>query len=195
MYDTSQQPEKMRERYKELPDEVQELFEYGTVEKVLKDTSKEFGLREEDVPLLQVEVDLILYGFLTRNDLPERLQDSLDIEELRAEQITQKLNTDLFVIVEPFLTYVEDSLDETEGDIQPSTFDIPNTNPNQEPKIENTKQKNDTSAFVKPLRTFAEDVEFSRIHGYGTFKSEESEEDGGDTPVHRSSQDDIINKP
>src|SRR5690606_32494835 len=47
---------------------------------------------------------------------------------------------------------------------------------------------------LKPLRTFAMDVDMSRVHGYGAFKSGEAEQNDDETPVHRSSQDDIINK-
>ncbi|MCB9818839.1 hypothetical protein H6788_01530 [Candidatus Nomurabacteria bacterium] len=198
MYDTSQQPEMMRERYSELPNEVRELFDYGTVEQTLQKISNEFGLRQEDIPLIQMEIDLILYGFLTREDLPARLQESLNIEETRANQIAERLEEDLFIIVDRFLTYVEELLADDEGGKQPLTTNQPQSKENSTPtpKVSSTavEQSEEVGASIKPLRTFAEDVELSRVHGYGTFQSGEVTEDADDTPVHRSNQDDIINK-
>lgn len=47
-------------------------------------------------------------------------------------------------------------------------------------------------AVVKPLRTFAEDVEISRAHGYGAFRGSNSENKSDDEPIHRSSQNDLL---
>lgn len=215
MYDTSQQPEMMRERYPELPDEVKELFEYGIVEQMLQKVNQEFGLREDDIPLLQMEVDLILYGFLTRDGLSTRLQESLSIEESRARQIAERLEGDLFIIVDRYLTYVEELLTESINEEKPLIANQSQTEegPTQVSKpadaiVDNhgesvistpakevpKETKQSTEGNIKPLRTFAEDVELSRVHGYGTFQSGEVTEDTDDTPVHRSNQDDIIKK-
>ncbi len=209
MYDISQLPEKMQERYRMLPDEIVELFEYGTVDQVIDDCVKEFGLRDYHRPLLQMEVDLVLFLFLTRTGLAERLQDSLEIEEIRANLIAQKLNDDLFIIVDELLTFVEEQFSGEVSDdptiviapapltIEPASQAAPSTlsEVSKDPNLTesatppNTAPTKDTE--LKPLRTFAMDVDMSRVHGYGAFKSGEAEKDD-DTPVHRSSQDDIL---
>ncbi len=196
MYDTSQQPKKMRDRYAELPDEVRELFEYGTVEQTLQKISQEFGLKNEDISLLQMEVDLILYGFLTRVDLALRLQESLSIEELRAKQIAKRLEEDLFVIVEQFLTYIEGLLNENEDFGRPliTTQIKESSSQTPESSVSTGDQPEDVTTSIKPLRTFAEDVELSRVHGYGSFQSGEVGDETDDTPVHHSSQDDVLKK-
>lgn len=211
-YDTSKMPETMQKRYLELPEEVTELFEYGTVEHVIDDLIKEFGLRSSDKDTLKMEIELVLMGFLTREGLPERLRDSLSIEENRANEISEKLNEDLFVIVGDYINFVELKFSEG-GDIKEPKIIVPpkqnetpkeplivappkpkesapEKEPETKPKVE---EKENTYSKVKPLRTFAMDVDMSRAHSYGT-SAPSQEQDEDDEPVHSSSQDDILKK-
>jgi hypothetical protein len=206
MYDISQQPEKMRSRYGELPEEIKELFEYGTVETVLDSAAVEFGLSDEQKSLLQMETELVLFLFLTRVGFVERVQESLEIELSRAELIGSRIESDLFVIVDNILTAVENELNNPSG--QSTTVASNNPQPIVLPPLGSmdvlTENKGSASGPVnvpdeatennlKPLRTFAMDVDMNRAHGYGAFRSEDADNEGS-TPVHRSNQDDIIKK-
>ncbi len=195
-----------------LPEEITELFEYGTVDQVIDECMSEFGLRDYHRAALRMEIELVLFLFFTRAGLSERLRDSLEIEEIRANLIAQKLNDDLFIIVDGLLTFVEQQFSGTRDEMPPvvltpevATTDSaagpietpPAPRPAEQPPADsetspNTPQTKDTE--LKPLRTFAMDVDMSRVHGYGAYKSGEAEADGDDTPVHRSSQDDIMKK-
>ncbi len=187
MYNNSQLPELMQQRYQALPLSIIELFQYGTVEVVLEKTVSQFTLSEEQKSGLQMEIDLILYLFLTRKGLIERLTESLPTEISIAREISLFLDEELFSIVDGELKIAAELLeDETSKEIKPTiTEGTENTSPKITPEVKETIQN-----AVKPIRTFAEDVEISRAHSYGTFKSQTSEEEG----VYRSSQDDIIKK-
>lgn len=209
MYDISQLPEKLQERYNMLPEEITELFEYGTVDQIIDECVKEFGLRDFQESMLHMEVTLVLFFFFTRTGLSERLQDSLEIEEIRANLIAQKLNDDLFIIVDGLLTFVEEQFSREGGDepsiaitpapltTEPASEAAPSTvsgvpkdsNLTKSATSLNTAPTKDTG--LKPLRTYAMDVDMSRIHGYGAFRADE-EKDETDTTVHRSSQDDVL---
>lgn len=56
-----------------------------------------------------------------------------------------------------------------------------------------TEEKGSTYSKVKPLRTFAMDVDMSRAHSYGT-TAPNQEQDEDDEPVHSSSQEDLFRK-
>lgn len=184
----------MQERYRELPEEITELFEYGTVTQVIDRIVKEFGLREESKELLQMEIEMVLFFFLTREGLAARLIDSLEINETRAAEIAKQLDDDLFVIVDDLLTYAEQQFAGTDMPTPTLITDAPlEPKPASEtsttvPVIPESPQQ------LKPLRTFAMDVDMSRIHGYGAFKSDDPEGDTDAAPTYSSSQDDIIKK-
>lgn len=197
MYDFSQQPAAMQERYKELPEEVVELFEYDTVTQVMEDTVREFGLRDTDVPVLKMEIEMVLYFFLSREGFAERLQESLEIEKTRAEEIAKKINTDLFALVESYLSLAEqESANNTvTAEDLPSVIVAPpiQTQPTPEPALTEVP-KEEKYAQVKPIRTFAMDVDISRAHSYGATAQPNSEGEEEEEPVHRSNQDDILKK-
>lgn len=193
MYDISRQPESMQRRYGQLPEEIRELFDYETVDVIIHDTTREFGLNEAQKDALQMEIELVLYLFLPRTGFIERLQDSLEIDRGLAEKITAKVETDLFTIVDNILTFVESQFADGQATesapsaivVPPQTPSVPTPPPPPEPKQE---------TGLKPLRTFAEDVAFSRAHSYGSFKSPDNNDHDDDTPTYHSSQDDIIKK-
>lgn len=219
MYENINQPEEMRERYKALPTEITELFEYGTVDFVLNNLAQEFALGDEQKEALRMEIELVLYFFLPRMGLVERLQDSLEIDRVKAEQIYAYVEENLFIIVDDILTFTDKELKddtETEEAVPVAQVALPATEkpiapaplpPSGKPSFitkvdtppakpiapEKPPQAETPHSNVRPLRTFAEDVELSRAHSYGAFRSNTREADD-DEPVHRSSQDDIIKK-
>lgn len=198
MYDTSSQPIEMQERYKELPVEITDLFEYDIVGVVVNKIATEFGLNEDQVAALTMEIEMVLYLFMTRDDFTERLQESLEIEGERAKGITQRVVSDLFVIVEPILDIADTERKKNESivlnieneAIAPTTTNSPNSNVAEAQSQPPEKQIPD----LKPIRTFTEDVNLSRAHGYGAFRSDNSTTTEENDVVHRSSQDDIIGK-
>lgn len=206
MYDTSHQPEAMQARYKLLPPDIIELFEYGTVEFVVEETVKEFGLNEDQRALLLMEIELILYFFYTRKGLVERLKDSLEIDQVRATQIAAKLESDLFIIVDDFLDAIEKEFEAEDiempitVDNQPETVssvDVTVTPPTTPPVPATSTPQTETPAAstpltaVKPMRTYSDDVNMSRAHSYGAFKPEGDDGDP-DEPTHSSNQSDLL---
>jgi len=198
MYQNPSQPQAMQERYKELPPHIMELFEYGTVDFVIDSLAKEYGLSEEQKIGLRMEIELVLYLFLPRKGFVERLKESLQTEHIRTEQIAARVEDDLFTIVDDILTFVESQFND-EGEVAMNPVILapaasPETTPPAlEPVTEQSQQPEKVEPGVKSLRTFAKDVEISRAHSYGAFKSND---DGNpdDENVHTTSQDDILKK-
>lgn len=219
MYDISNQPEEMQKRYKALPPEIIELFEFGTVDVVLDKITKGFQLTSDQKAMLRVEIELTLYFFFPRTNIIERIQESLEIDRLKAENIAADVENQLFIIVDDMLSFAETQFN-GEGENQ----EIPSLNPNQNttpitvptmsanplpsviptfvtpppitpaqpvtPEVQPTPKVPTTN--VKPIRTFANDVELSRAHSYGAFRGRD--EDTTEEPAHQSNQDDILKK-
>lgn len=203
MYENPQQPEIMRERYSQLPPEITELFEYATVDKVLEDVTKEFALNEEQVGVLRAEIELVLYLFMPRAGFVDRVAETLEIDVTKANALAQKINSDLFIIVNDLLSFVETQFETTTSETPTTTQNSePETTPNEKvtgyiPPMA-TPGTSQTAAAPSPglkqIRTFADDVNLSRVHGYGVFSNTQSEEKEDEETIHRSSQDDIIKK-
>lgn len=202
MYTNPNQPQEMQDRYKELPPEITELFEYGTVDVAIEDCAKEFGLNESQQESLLMEIELVLYLFLPQQGTEERIKESLNIDETRAQGISNKLDKELFLIVKNILDFVNQQFEEDEEISvmnQDSTVEDKQTGnaqgnymPTDSPNPVNTT-KPTTNAHLQEMRTFAKDVERSRAHGYGAFRSSEQEDDEEEV-VHKSSQDDTLKR-
>lgn len=214
MYDTSHQPEAMQVRYKYLPPSIIELFEYQTVQFVIDETAKEFGLNDDKKAALLMEIELILFFFTTRVGFVERLRDSLEIDQRKATQIAAKIENDLFSIVDQILDAAEAEFESEEagtpipeasqGEVVPTP---PNSPPEPtepaslivEPKPNTTVPPTPEQivppqiATVKPMRTFPDDFNAGRAHSYGAFRPEGEDHDP-DEPIHSSSQDDVLRK-
>ncbi len=199
MYDTSHQPEAMQARYKFLPPNITELFEYGTVQLIVQDTSLEFALNDDQKAALLMEVEMILYFFLTRKGLVERLKESLEIDQVRAMQIAAKLESDLFIIVDDLLDAVEKEFEaeDTESlpaDTQPEPNVIPETltltpTPPAPPEMPPSPAQ---LTAVKPMRTYSDDVNMSRAHSYGAFRPQGDDDE--DEQTHNTSQNDLLDR-
>lgn len=202
MYGNSLQPKKMQERYNQLPPQITELFDYGTVGLSIDNITSEFNLTERQKEALLMETELVLYLFLPRLGFIERLQESLEIDQSLAEQVASEIENNIFFIVNDLLDFSDNQFKQESG--TPTT--IPNAQPQTNNKTIITKSTNPPASEIighaeesagqniKPLRTFAEDVQSSRVHGYGAFHSGEVTEGNDSDPVHRSSQDDIIKR-
>lgn len=215
MYDTSHQPEAMQARYKFLPPDITELFEYGTVELVVDETVKQFGLVDEQKALLLMEIELILFFFLPRKGFVERLRDSLEIDQSQATQIAAKIEGDLFSIIDSMLDVAEAEFESTEEttptsevmQTEPAATTPPEmavSTPEATNLIVEPKPGAPTApipepvtipqtATVKPMRTFPDDFNAGRAHSYGAFRPE-GEDNDGDEPTHSSNQDDVLRK-
>lgn len=217
MYDTSHQPETMQVRYKFLPSTITDLFEYRTVELVIDETTKEFGLNEEKRGALLMEIELVLFLFLTRKGFVERLRESLEIDQGRATQIAAKIESDLFSLIDAELDVAEAEFEANEVSAldEVSSIDTPistSTNVQQEtipPQSQNLIVEPQISpvapsipepttivpplATVKPMRTFPDDFNAGRAHSYGAFRPEGDDNDPDET-THSSSQDDVLRK-
>lgn len=165
--------------------EVQEM--YGSEEngQVIFATAEKLGIKEDlAYDTFALTVGDIILGTHSKESLGQMLKDRMGLTDEQVKVAVDELNDFLskvpkqkvspapIVINTPEEKLIEQELPKTADTSQPTS--IPNHD-------------------LKPLRTFAEDVEFSRVHGYGSFQSGEVD-DTDNTPVHRSSQDDIINK-
>jgi len=170
--------EKRLELYLKASEETKTLYESG--DKLLRDTADQFGIKDEEKYSQFVFcIGDIILGLYQKDSLGQLLKDRLDFTD---DQVTIAIKS-----LEPILDKIPTSATPT----SPNTIiDIPT------PPTETTTPL-PTSAdpqTIKPLRTFAEDVELSRVHGYGSFQSGEVPDDADDTPVHSSNQDDIIKR-
>lgn len=154
-----------------------------------------FGLDDDQVEALKIEVELVLCLFETREDLVDRIVVNLKVDEERAVAIKQYLDENLFITVEAILDFADDQWLENEVEsIKSRATEAPTVIPPiEEAEIEEKPLPNpEPQPLVKPLRTFADDINLNRAHGYGAFRSGESTAKKEDEEIHRSSQDDII---
>lgn len=188
-------PPAIHKRLESLPTPIRELFTFDTIGVVIRNATRMFGLEEEQAEALKLEVELILCLFETRDDLGERIANNLKVEEERATAIKQYLDENLFITVEAFLDFADDQWLESEIEsLKNRATETPTVMPpiEAEATVETPLANPEPQPLVKPLRTFADDIGFSRAHGYGAFRSGESVKKDDQDEVHRSNQDDII---
>ncbi len=187
------QPIEMKQRYPKLPESIKELFRYGTVDSVLETVVAEYGLNEQQSAALNMEIELVLYMFTPLTDLKNNIQASLEIDEQRASEITSRLTEDLFIIVKQEVELANKLF---AGEVAAADLTDPNVLAAalQTKTTETAKEAPETTAIptdgLKQVRTFADDVEANRAHGYGTKNT--IQETDSEEPTHRSNQDDII---
>lgn len=189
-------PQTMRKRLEALPSSIRELFVFDTVGVVISDVTKMFSLSDDQAEALRIEVGLVLCLFETRDDLGERIANNLQVDSERANAIKQYLDENLFIMVEEVLDFADDQWLEGEIELLKNrTVETPTVLPPVD--LEEIKEEPPTNPesqpLVKPLRTFADDIDISRAHGYGAFRSGENlPKPDEDETIHRSNQDDII---
>ncbi len=168
---------------RQAPPEIQELYGGEENGRVLYTAAEKIGALDElAYNTFALTIGDIILGTHPKESLGQMLKDRMELTDEQIKLATtelnvflskvpqQKVNSPPIVVNAPREGLVDQAIVE-EKDTTPST------------------QTHD----VKPLRTFAEDVEFSRVHGYGSFKSGEVG-DTDDTPVHRSNQDDVLGR-
>ena len=183
--------------YKKADPEVRSLIDAPDitifVDKLLEKNKAWIPFRNDLVNLI---VDIVLGTISLRAAM-----DTLQTDQETAKLYTPEFSTEIESYIHDLRasTKISDKENDKIGKIieeanmkQPVIISM--TQPQSGVKSEATAQATTTSdeSAVKPIRTFAMDVDVSRAHGYGAFRS--GEEDDGDEPVHRSSQDDIIKK-
>ena len=190
-------PQTLKDRLELLPSSIRDLYTFDTVDVIISNAAKEFDLTEEQASLLKIEVDLIISLFESRDDLIDRLINEFGFEEVKAINIKQFLDDNLFIIIEQILEAADTEriLNEVEN-LNMVSEGMASTNTTfhtERPTITETLPSSETDVTVKPLRTFSQDVDISRAHSYGAFKGSDNKPDNPtDEPIISSSQDDII---
>lgn len=187
MNDDREQLEEMTKRYKVLPPDIIELYEYGTVDVVVENIAKNFNFNEEQAELLRMEIDMVLHLFVPQEELVTNIEESLEIDATKANQISEIIESDLFIVVDDILKIASEQLTENTSTNQAEMPTVASTNTNS------ATETAANSNVVKPLRTFAEDVEISRAHSYGAFRGNDDTTEN-EEGVYRSSQDDIMKR-
>lgn len=190
--------QKRLEIYRGSNEEIQNLYSSPETGRLLLDVEKSLNITDtSEREKFVLAVGDVILGLYKKDSLSQLLKDRLGWTD---QQVTLAINT-----LQELLVHIPDSISKptdsivlqppTQTQSAPTLIDLPTDEQTREaePEKTDTPQLVQTHG-VKSLRTFAEDVEFSRVHGYGSFQSGEVLEDTDDTPVHRSSQDDVLNK-
>lgn len=174
------------ELLKASPLVVQEM--YGSEEngQIISKTAKMLGINDElAYDTFALTVGDVILGSHTKESLGQMLKDRMELTDDQVKIATETLSDFLNKVPQQTVSASPTVINLPREDILKQDISTTGKIALDEPV---------QSHEVKSLRTFAEDVEFSRIHGYGTFKSGEPDEDTDNTPVHRSNQDDIMGR-
>jgi len=166
--------------------EIQEMYGNEENGQVISETADKLGVKDEATyDTFALTVGDIILGSHPKESLGQMLKDRMEFTDEQVKIATDNLSDFLNKIPKQKVT------------TGPMVVNAPKDEMIKQEPLQATDTPQSTPALnheLKPLRTFAEDVELSRVHGYGTFQSGEVTEDKDDTPVHRSNQDDIIKK-
>lgn len=202
----------------ELPEEIQDLYSSTQAAARNKKIKQKFDFSESEYDgFLEVTGDVI-FGFNKVSELPDALVQ-IGFEAEKAKQITSELLEFLGPVIEAekngrttradvvtgedLEVAVENPTDTTpppelvtEAPIETTeeaASVLPPAPPETVVPVEAPEEPIDPTA-VRPLRTMAEDMK--AVHGYGALQNQDTEpEPDDDTPVHSSSQDQVIERP
>lgn len=208
---------KRQEIYNAAPELIQELYGSDLATKVIKKAVEAVGIDSEPAHgNFVIAVGDVILGLYKKEFLGQLLKDRLNFSEQQVSTAIESLQELLDKIPEANITppIVGAPLDRPDGNAtddgtQSSELDAPTTDrgissgyvPPSPPQTADTPPRNTTTApeenkpKLKGIRTFADDVNISRAHGYGAFHSQngpgaEEEEE----VIHSSSQDDALGK-
>lgn len=176
--ETSQKNQLSRnDLYAASPDLIKDLYSGEDTGELLWNAAVRVGINGgKSYRTFALAVGDVILGIHKKSSLPQILKDGVGLTEEQVNTVLADIKTLL------------DKLPETNSSI---TSPIPNFERTPDPTSVGTNNANYSA--VKPLRTFAMDVDVSRAHSYGAFQSEEAQNDE-DEPVHSSNQDDILKK-
>lgn len=171
------------EIFNQASEVVKEIYAGEATGVLLRRAADSVGIiTSSDYKTFVLIVGDIILGLHKPESLKVALKDSLNLPEEKLVAVEKQLAT--FFKTLP-----------TTNENVPSVIEIPPVGTPVTPaEIQTAPAEEKPDGAVKPLRTFAMDVDISRAHSYGSFQSEENNETNDDEPVHRSSQDDILKK-
>lgn len=139
-----------------------------------------------DVVLETTSLRVILESLRTDNEVSTIYSADLVAE---IEKFVHEIRKQKGLVVEEEVSNTDVSISEEHKNEVPQRGpgDIPESTANEPESIPISAEK----PTVKPLRTFADDVQISRAHGYGAFRSPSNSGDDQE-PAHRSNQDDVL---
>lgn len=160
---------------KQSSPEVQEL--YGGKENglAISTAAKHLGITGElAYDTFALTVGDVILGTHAKQLLGQMLKDRMELTDEQIKIAEEDLKG--------LLSKVPDKIAPSTPSVLPKSPEVSVMDSNAVPSTPQTT--------VKPIQTFAEDVELSRAHGYGAFRSTEAKPQ--EEPIHQSSQDDII---
>lgn len=192
------------ELYKEAPSNIQELYSGERTGEILRNIADKAGILDKQAyKTFALSVGDIILDLYQPDSLRVILKDKLNLSDDKLTLIEQELKpllsslpkTEAVVqntVLEPVnQQQITDAIEESKKTSSITKVDTPPAPKPETPII--TPVKESPYSQVKPLRTFAQDVELSRAHSYGAFRGNNSQnEEDDEEPVHRSNQDDWI---
>lgn len=166
---TNTERDEVLEHYRDVPEEIRGLIDNKVAAATVNEASVLFGLDAKQQSLLENEVLLVLLLLLPRDGLANRVQESLEIEEKQARELTDYLENNLFDLVDDIL---ELAAGELFGPSKVAAMEL------------------DSKDTVPPIRTFESDMR--GVHGYGAFAGNINE--NAEENVYRSAQDSVLAK-
>jgi len=169
---------------KQAPQALQEMYGSEENAQVISKVAELLGISDDNAyDTLALTVGDIILGAHPKEFLGQMLKDRMGLTEEQIIRATTELSD--------FLNKIPTQKIESPPIIMNTPTDESLLSGLK--AVDSVSQSNSIGGNeVKPIRTFAEDVEYSRVHGYGAFHSEDYQTNEGETPIHRSSQDDII---
>lgn len=156
------------ERYREMPEEIRDLFDMGIIDRAVTMVSQQYGLTEEQSILLGNQIALTVLLFLPKDDFDGRLVSALNIGPEKATGITTVIESEVFLLVDDLLEEANGRFldrDVTSEEIPPVASPEPEaaTTP-----TESSPKPQESTNVIEALRTMQSDA--NRIHGYGAYR-------------------------
>lgn len=176
---------KRHELYLQASNEVKELYAGEATGDLLWNTAVEMGITGgQKYYDFALAIGDVILGLYKKTSLGTILKERMVFTDDQVTFVTKKLA--------PLI----DQIPENVTTLAPTVIKLPSENivlPAEEKAPDKPVSTPEDAHDLRPLRTFAMDVNMNRAHSYGAFKSTD-DDNTDDTPVHRSSQDDIIKK-
>ncbi len=162
---------KRSELYKDAPENIKEIYAGEETGAILRNAANSLGITDKVAYRdFALTIGDVILGLYPKEHLGQMLQDRL---HFTPEQTTVTLNG---------LNGLLKLIPETEISDTATPIVLPPATP----------EANTLAEAIKPIRTFTEDVNLSRAHGYGAFRSGDPQEKSTEE-IYKSNQDNLLN--
>lgn len=175
----------IQERAAMVPEELVALITNGTLDAVVFDISREYGLTPEQERLLENEISLVLLLYIPVEDFAANVEESLEVGYEAAQGITNTVYAEIFELVDDILQTISQGRKEVAA--QKGLATLPKKMERREDltKLAETLSTPKTpdatpsaqivdADVVAPIRTMEQDM--NRVHGYGAYVAQQEQE-------------------